>query len=202
MKTHAVIRWTTAVVAAALVVGGATACNSDTGTADTAGSSPPVVTVTETAPVTATSPATDTTPETVAPTESAAPTVTATRPVVTEQPTSEPSSTHPLADYYGYWRGHGRQLTLNPNGTATVVLADGAEDVENWTADWGSAGDGIRITLVTMTNRHGPPLGYSSGQSFTGSIQPSEEDGVTVLHMLNFGDWCSARFGNSRTCGA
>ena len=200
MNTHAVIRWTTAVVAAALVVGGATACNSDTGTADTAGSSPPVVTVTETAPVTtATS---ERPPETVAPTESAEPTVTETRPVVTEQPTGEPPSSHPVADYYGSWRGHGRQMTLNPNGTATLVLADGAEDVEDWTATWSSAGGGIQVTLATMTNRHGPPLGYHVGESWTASIQPSEEDGVTVLHMVNFGDWCSARFGNSRTCGA
>ncbi|NLG46517.1 hypothetical protein [Gordonia sp. (in: high G+C Gram-positive bacteria)] len=93
-------------------------------------------------------------------------------------------------------------MTLSPNGTATVVLADGAANVEDWPATWAAAGDGIEVTLATMTNRYGPPLGYFVGESWNALLAPSAEDGVTVLHMLDFGDWCSARFGPSRTCGA
>jgi len=39
-------------------------------------------------------------------------------------------------------------LTLSPNGTATVVLADGAANVEDWPATWAAAGDGIEDVIV------------------------------------------------------
>lgn len=200
MNRHAVIRQAVAVVAAALVVGGAAACNGDTGTANTGSSSPPVVTVTQTAPLT-TGPS-ETPPGTAAPTESAAPTEPETGPAVTHSPTDGPPQPRPVADYYGYWQGHGRQMTLNPDGTAAVVLADGAANVEKWTATWGAAGSGVEVTLETLTKRYGPPLGYAAGQSWAASIQPSDEDGAVVLHVPSLGDLCSSRFGRSVTCGA
>ncbi|WP_040518217.1 hypothetical protein [Gordonia neofelifaecis] len=188
MGKQTIYRWS-AVAAAALAVSGISACDRGVDTTVSSSASPSVVTVTKSV-VQASDGGSST--ATVAPTVSA------------ENPPSDVEETprSDLAQYYGEWTGHGRDLVLDSDGTATVSLAAGAADVEKWTATWGAHGNGIVVTLSTMTWHTGEPLGNRPGQSWTGILRPADEDGVTVLHMPGFTDWCSTRFGRSVVCGA
>ncbi|WP_156150481.1 MULTISPECIES: hypothetical protein [Gordonia] len=188
MDTHAVTRWMAVAAGAALLAVGVASCdNGDRAVRQSVPST--VVTVTKSvAPVT----------------DSGSPTVTVmpTESTETTEAATETSPRSDLSSYYGEWTGHGRQMTLQPDGTALVTLASGAANVEKWTAMWGAHGNGIVVTLDTMTWHTGEPLGNQPGTSWTAVLAPSAEDGVTVLHMPGFADWCSTRFGRSVVCGA
>ncbi|MGB6039602.1 MAG: hypothetical protein WBG39_07080 [Gordonia sp. (in: high G+C Gram-positive bacteria)] len=183
------IRTSMVVAAVAVLIASVAACDP---VPPRAGPSSAVASVTETVPDTDMSPVTvtRTVSQTTAPQHN--------NPTAS-QPT--PSATD-LSRYYGQWDGHGRGMTLNPDGSATVSLASGAANVEKWTATWGAHGHGIVVTLQTMTSRTGEPLGQEPGESWTGSLEPSPEDGVTILHMPGFTDWCSTKYGRSVACGA
>ncbi|MGB3699457.1 MAG: hypothetical protein WBA05_18695 [Gordonia sp. (in: high G+C Gram-positive bacteria)] len=194
MNVREVTRSGAIVAVATMLACGVIACGGN-GSSPSSAESSPVVTVTETIG-----------PAAESGSRGGQPTVTVTAPPgVTSTSQDGGTSTSVEADlsqYFGEWTGHGRQMTLNPDGSAVITLADGATNVEKWTASWGPSGDGVVVTLGTLTWNVGRALGNHPGRSWTGRVEPSLEDGVTVLHMPGFTDWCSARFGRSIVCGA
>ncbi|WP_156890487.1 hypothetical protein [Gordonia shandongensis] len=214
MNTQTLIRAAAATTAAAAIVGAVAGCGGDTGQASSASSG----TVTRSAASHAPSqvPSSAVAGSHTAPAGTAVPTEPQADPPQTGRPRADPTRIPQtrtpgtratgtpetdLSRYYGKWSGHDRGLTLRPDGTATAFLGAGVGQAETWSASWGRQGDGIVVTLDTMTSREGAPLGHYSGQSWPAVLQTAS-DGVTVLHMAGYADWCSPRFGSSVVCGA
>lgn len=106
-------------------------------------------------------------------------------------------------DFTGMWMGHGRQVDLRPDGSATVVLADGAANTSKWYATWRQAGESFRLVFTSETARSGDGAGaIGPGTSWTGSLTTAEGARVLVFSDAPTIYWCRYADTASGVCGA
>ncbi|GED99112.1 hypothetical protein nbrc107697_31510 [Gordonia crocea] len=111
----------------------------------------------------------------------------------------------PPSAFLGSWDGHGRQVVLAKNGSATVSLASGAANVEKWTAKWGPAEGRVDLSFVKRTAQHGDTAGFgvAPGKHWLGRLVTVQ--GYTVLEFnpgLPGIYWCRPDAGRAGVCGA
>ncbi len=105
--------------------------------------------------------------------------------------------------FVGTWTGHGRGITLYPNGFAKVSLASGAANWERWDARWRPAGRGISVTYVKRTASQGyVGTGIHRGTQWYGSLKRVRGHTVLEFNQLSGIYWCTPRGNNAGLCGA
>lgn len=136
-----------------------------------------------------------------------APAVTRSRPRDTPQATTT-TTRSAAATVVGDWQRHDSSLTLNADGTGSVLMGSGAADTEKWALTWSSTGNGASGTLGAQLSKTGAGVGgLATGTSFTARLG-KDANGTTIMFTSGFGDtgsdltWCSLKYGSSHNCGA
>ncbi|MGZ8177763.1 hypothetical protein ACXVUM_07510 [Williamsia sp. SKLECPSW1] len=114
-----------------------------------------------------------------------------------------PAPTAAPVDFTGKWMGHGRQVDLRPDGSASVDLASGASNGSSWDATWRQTGDSFQLVFTTQTQQYGAGAGaIASGTSWTGSLTTAEGARVLVFSDDPTVYWCRYADTGSGVCGA
>lgn len=116
---------------------------------------------------------------------------------------SSNGSPNTSTQFGGQWVGHGRELGLNPDGSATVRLASGAANGTTWNATWTPVGSGLTVTFGEVIKRYGDgATTIAPGTVWTGAMTTAE--GANVLEFTALPDvyWCRDEDTGTGACGA
>ena len=136
-------------------------------------------------------------------------TSTSTATVADTSSTSPPGDDVDTSEYSGRWQRHGSYLDLEPDGTGTILIGNGAVDGEKWSLTWAPTDHDIVITVGPQISKSGAGLDglLAAGQTITG-VRATDPANITVLRTTGIrGEsltqgWCMPKYGSAAECGA